>query len=220
MCLRIEVVFVSRHVGPLWSGLSKSVFGYICYIKEYELKELKHSLVMQEGATRCMQIEYISTQALFSWWKCWWKWWKFWGGSVCDAKILGTFEELNMAWIALHVWCDLFYRQYLVHLVMQAAALYDWRCPVSLFRPPKLSIGTKLKQVKCFQKELLEPFETNQRWTRDPRKGSYTFAWWDCWQQFPNFIRDHQQSWSVPSSEVTKCDTNTSPRRLVTHLLQ
>jgi hypothetical protein len=26
--------------------------------------------------------------------------------------------------------------------------------------------------------------------------------------------------WSVPSSEVTKCDTNTSPRRLVTHLLQ
>jgi hypothetical protein len=25
---------------------------------------------------------------------------------------------------------------------------------------------------------------------------------------------------SVPSSEVTKCDTNTSPRRLVTHLLQ
>jgi hypothetical protein len=27
-------------------------------------------------------------------------------------------------------------------------------------------------------------------------------------------------NWSVPSSEVTKCDTNTSPRRLVTHLLQ
>jgi hypothetical protein len=26
--------------------------------------------------------------------------------------------------------------------------------------------------------------------------------------------------WSVPSSEVNKCDTNTSPRRLVTHLLQ
>jgi hypothetical protein len=26
--------------------------------------------------------------------------------------------------------------------------------------------------------------------------------------------------WSVPSSEVTKCDTNTSPRRLATHLLQ
>jgi hypothetical protein len=26
--------------------------------------------------------------------------------------------------------------------------------------------------------------------------------------------------WSVPSSEVTKSDTNTSPRRLVTHLLQ
>jgi hypothetical protein len=26
--------------------------------------------------------------------------------------------------------------------------------------------------------------------------------------------------WSVPSSEVTKCDTNTSPRRLVAHLLQ
>jgi hypothetical protein len=27
-------------------------------------------------------------------------------------------------------------------------------------------------------------------------------------------------NWSVPSSEVTKCDTNTSPRRLVAHLLQ
>jgi hypothetical protein len=27
------------------------------------------------------------------------------------------------------------------------------------------------------------------------------------------------QMWSVPSSKVTKCDTNTSPRRLVTHLL-
>jgi hypothetical protein len=26
--------------------------------------------------------------------------------------------------------------------------------------------------------------------------------------------------WSVPSSEVTKCNTNTSPRRLATHLLQ
>jgi hypothetical protein len=26
--------------------------------------------------------------------------------------------------------------------------------------------------------------------------------------------------WSVPSSEVTKCDTNISPRRVVTHLLQ
>jgi hypothetical protein len=26
--------------------------------------------------------------------------------------------------------------------------------------------------------------------------------------------------WSVPSSEVTKCDTNTSPTRLATHLLQ
>jgi hypothetical protein len=26
--------------------------------------------------------------------------------------------------------------------------------------------------------------------------------------------------WSVPSSEVTKCDTNTSPGSLVTHLLQ
>jgi hypothetical protein len=26
--------------------------------------------------------------------------------------------------------------------------------------------------------------------------------------------------WSVPSSEVTRCDTNTSPKRLATHLLQ
>jgi hypothetical protein len=27
------------------------------------------------------------------------------------------------------------------------------------------------------------------------------------------------RGWSVPSSEVTKCDTNISPRRLITHLL-
>jgi hypothetical protein len=32
--------------------------------------------------------------------------------------------------------------------------------------------------------------------------------------------RSHGVEWSVPSSEVTKCDTNTSPRRLATHLLQ
>jgi hypothetical protein len=32
--------------------------------------------------------------------------------------------------------------------------------------------------------------------------------------------RHRAPAWSVPSSEVTKCDTNTSPRRLATHLLQ
>jgi hypothetical protein len=34
------------------------------------------------------------------------------------------------------------------------------------------------------------------------------------------FLKFEVAWWSVPSSEVTKCDTNTSPRRPVTHLLQ
>jgi hypothetical protein len=36
---------------------------------------------------------------------------------------------------------------------------------------------------------------------------------WESWYYSIN------SKWSVPSSEVTKCDTNISPRRLITHLL-
>jgi hypothetical protein len=47
--------------------------------------------------------------------------------------------------------------------------------------------------------------------------GDYRFDWL--------IVSNHQAlwllyMWSVPSSEVTKCDTNTSPRRPATHLLQ